>query len=327
MERTPEEQARIDKMKVITFANQKGGVAKTTNSINLAYVLANNMNMKVLLVDMDSQGNASTCFGIDITKEDTNTIDRLLLKYLEDKKVPGWDEIKKYIYEPEYEAPIRNPENPMKWITGKKSFNVDVIPASLDLAVVEFQLMLASSKGQLYPGFLRDILEQIALNTDYDIVVIDTPPALGMLSINSIYAARDGVIIPTNLDLLSFQGIDPCLDTVNSVMSLCRKRGLKHSGAIGILRCAYGRASQLDMDLTDYIRRFYPTYVFKQEIPNSRDAIKANAQKKLFAQVSKKGEEAFNAVAAEVLDILAANDNRERKMDFDIDTLGDSINS
>ena len=117
--------------KVICLGNQKGGCAKTSDCLNIAYCLANTKGYKVLLIDFDSQGSASLNLGIDISDDDTNTIDEIMGAYVNgtiDRF--DWEDVKEFIYTPTYFA-RRRVANSAKWESVNMPFGFDIIPAAM----------------------------------------------------------------------------------------------------------------------------------------------------------------------------------------------------
>lgn len=289
---------------VICLANQKGGVAKTTDSLNIAYALANYYNKKVLLVDFDSQASATLDLGVDATSDDTRSIDELLDPYVENITVrPTWDEIKDYIYTPTYITRVRDENNRMKWVDTEVPYGFDLIPSSINLSITELKMGIygSASGHMIYNGYLHDIIETICENVDYDFVVIDTPPALGALSMNGIRAATAGVCLVTNLDIMSFRGLSSLIEAVNSVQKGFIGEDEVHHGIIGIILGLYSERRTIDRALSDYLREFYPVRAFETRIPESSDVKKANASNLLYAQVNKKAAQTFDNLAGEII--------------------------
>lgn len=287
-------------MKILTVGNQKGGVGKSTISLNLCYSLANTYGKKVLLIDMDSQGSSSLNLGIDISDEDINTIDMLLEPVVtQQTKTFDWDEVKDYIYTPTYQNRKRDPENRMQWVTIATPFGFDCIPSSLHLSVVELQMGLIGgmTNRSIYAYYLRDLLDVIQQHVDYDYVVIDTPPSLGSLSVNAMAAAKDGIIVTSNTDVMSLRGVDSFIESAETVKRLNKN----HRGIIGILLSLYSERRTVDRAIDDWVESFLPIPTFKTRIPESSDVKKANSSMVLFSQINKKGKAAFDAFAAEVI--------------------------
>ena len=174
--------------KIISIFNQKGGVAKTTTTTNLACALGEK-GKKVLLVDLDPQANSTNALGIDDESLD-NSIYDLLLEYnsIQDKKKFKKERILEFIQ--------------------PTSFDVDILPSDINLAEAEQTLSGAVSREML----LNKLLIFIKADADYDYILIDCPPSLGLLSINAL-AASDYLIIPVYPSYFSVKGIKQLLRT------------------------------------------------------------------------------------------------------------------
>lgn len=168
--------------KVYMIGSQKGGVGKTTTTLNLAFSLKK-MGKKVLAVDFDSQANLSTCFGIENTGNLDNTIGHLMMAAIEDTKPPS---IKSCI---------------------KTEDGVDFIASSIYLSVVDAKLRLEMGADKMLSGILDPLRDK------YDYILIDTGPSLGTLTINAL-AAADKVIITVNPQLLAMMGMQDFIRTV-----------------------------------------------------------------------------------------------------------------
>lgn len=284
---------------VLTLGNQKGGCSKSSSTINLAYALSKK-GKKVLVIDMDSQGSASLNLGIDISDEDTNTIDELMDDMiLHQNKDVGWDEVKNFIYEPTFPDRKRDPNNKMKWIDTRTSFGFYVLPSSLNLSVTELRMGLAG--GVTHKGIRTDYLSRItdciAENTDIDYILIDTPPSLGALSVNAMAAAKDGIIVISNLDVMSVRGISTFIETADTVKQLIPG----HRGIIGILFSLYVDRRVIDKSINEWAKEFLPIPTFDTHIPESSAFKKANSAMLLASQIDKKIDAAFSDFADEVI--------------------------
>tara|TARA_B100001057_G_scaffold479838_1_gene551965 strand:- start:4056 stop:4817 length:762 start_codon:yes stop_codon:yes gene_type:complete len=169
--------------RVIAVSNQKGGVGKTTTSVNLSASLAA-LEKKVLLIDFDPQANTSSSIGIDITVN-TKTIYDLLENNCE---------INECIY------------------NTKLSF-LDVIPAHIDLVGIEIEFINSSDREYL----LRNVIDKI--KEKYDFIIIDCPPSLGLLTINALSAANS-IIVPIQCEYLALEGLGKLLNTIKSIQKL-----------------------------------------------------------------------------------------------------------
>lgn len=205
--------------KVISIAIQKGGCAKTTTSITLGSCLADKGN-KVLLVDVDPQGNLS--YGVGCEEAEYTIYDVLSEQY--DKRGKDTDGIRKAI--------IKEPEN----------CNFDVVPANIYLAGSEGKF---TDVTRTY--LLRDVLKKV--ENDYDYIIIDCPPSLGVLTLNA-FTASEYIIIPMEPSYFALQGLEQLSDTITDVKMYCNNPNLK---ILGIL-------------LTRYTKRMNITKVALEEI-------------------------------------------------------------
>lgn len=288
--------------KVICNANQKGGIGKTTSTLNIGYMFGQK-GKKVLLIDLDSQNTLSGAVGISSIDEDINTIDELLGAYVRREiETFDWDEVSDFIYTPKF-LTRRRVGNSTKWETVYEPFGFDVIPSALPLSLVELQMSMASSanaSGKIYSYYLYDLIECIKQNADYDYIIIDTPPALGALSINAMTASTSGIIIPSNLDIFSFRGIQSFKESADFVVNSAHQKGVKHNGILGILLSLYSERRTVDRALEEYVYSYYPVGLFSTNIRESSDAKKANAEGLLFAQFNKKAREDFDKLTDEI---------------------------
>lgn len=287
-------------MKVLCCGNQKGGVSKTTCTLNICYSLANEYDYKVLLIDMDSQGSSSLNLGIDVAAEEVHTIDDVLEPYVLGKtKQISWDALKQCIYTPTYQDRMRDPDNKMRWMQVTLPFGFDIIPAALYLSAVEMMMGVvggATGKG-INQFYLRDVINVIRQNTNYDFVIIDTPPSLGALSINALAAAEDGVIIVSNLDVMSMRGITTFIESTETV----QQYNPDHRGILGILLSLYSDRRSVDRSIEQWVKEFLPIPTFDTRIPETADVKKANSSMLLVSQLNKKAKTAFDDVCAEII--------------------------
>lgn len=220
--------------KIYMIGSQKGGVGKTTTTLNLVYSLQK-MGKKVLAVDFDSQANLTTCFGIENTGELEHTIGHLMMAMIDDTKLPV---PKRYIREKE---------------------GVDFIPASIYLSVVDAKLRLEMGAEKM-----SSILEP--LRERYDYILIDTCPFLGTLTINAL-AAADEVIITVNPQLLAMMGMQ---DFIKTVMKI-RRRINPNLGIAGILLTMCESRTKLCKVLTEHVTENFQEqiHIFETRIPNT----------------------------------------------------------
>lgn len=215
--------------RIIALANQKGGVGKTTTAVNLGAALARD-RFKVLLVDMDPQGNASSGLGL-VDRENAATIYDVLVRGL-----------------PAFRA-ICRPE-------GYKSLSV--VPANRDLVGAEVELVGVEDRETL----LRESLTPTA--GDYDYVLIDCPPSLGLLTLNTL-AAADAVLIPIQCEFYAVEGLSQLLNTIRLV-----QRGLNPGLEIeGVLLTMYDQRLSLSRQVATEAKKYFGSRVFETVIPRN----------------------------------------------------------
>lgn len=213
---------------IISIANQKGGVGKTTTSVNLSAALAS-VGKKVLLVDCDSQANATTGLGID----------KPSLKYSLYQGLIGGADIQDIIY----------PTVLQKLM---------IIPANMDL--IGFEIEMVSEKDR--EKKLKHILDPI--KDGYDYIIIDCPPALGLLTLNA-FTASDAVLIPLQSEFYALEGLGQLLDTIKRVKSSFNP-GLRIKG---ILLTMFDSRTNLSQHVVEDARKYFKEMVFKTKIPRN----------------------------------------------------------
>jgi len=212
--------------KIIAVTNQKGGVGKTTSSINISAALAH-LGYKVLLVDIDSQANAST--GVGVYKGDTKrTIFDLLVDDLEPKSA----------------------------ILATSEKNLYLIPSSQELSGID-ALIMSDKKREFR---LKEKLEVI--KDEYDFIIVDCPPSLGLLTINALTAA-DSTLIPVQCEYYALEGLTQLLNTIRIV----QKRLNPDLSIEGVLLTMLDTRTRLGKDVIDEVRLYFKEKVFNTIIP------------------------------------------------------------
>jgi chromosome partitioning protein len=214
---------------VYTMANQKGGVGKTTTAINVGSYLAE-AGKRVLLVDIDPQANATSSLGIDKNRVRGGTYEALL-------------EIS-----PASSNVLQNPR-----------LKLSILPASPALAGAEIELVDIQERENRLKRALDPIVDQ------YDYILIDCPPSLGLLTLNGLIAARNGVIIPVQCEYLALEGIGQLMITLNHI----RSRIYPDLRIRGVILTMFDSRTNLSNDVVAEVRKFFPNQVFTSVIPRS----------------------------------------------------------
>ncbi len=217
--------------KIVCFSNQKGGVGKTTSCVNIAAQIANK-GKKVLMIDMDPQGNATSGIGLSKSK------------------------IKKTIYEviigkcDIHDAVIKT-----------KFKNLSVIPANIDLAGAEIELHDLIEAGEAEIDYIKVAIKSIA--EDFDYIFIDCPPSLGMLTVKAL-SVSDGVVIPMQCEFYSLEGMSQLFNTIKKIHQLFNP----DLRIVGILLTMYNGRLTLTNQVVSELKKYYEDKLFK--VPISR---------------------------------------------------------
>lgn len=215
--------------RIYTLVNQKGGVGKTTTAINIGAYLAK-LDQRVLIVDIDPQANATSSLGVDKNSVSVSTYDALL-----------------------------SGDVPASAILFNERLNLSLLPSSPSLAGAEVELV--EEDGREFR--LRDAL---ALFKDkYDYILIDCPPSLGLLTVNGLVAAKDGVLIPVQCEYLALEGLGQITQTIERVQSsLFPKLRVR-----GVILTMFDSRTNLSTDVVKEVNNHFPGLVFKSVVPRS----------------------------------------------------------
>ena len=250
--------------KIISFINQKGGVGKTTSAINTASYLAE-LGKFVLLVDLDPQGNATSGLGVR-QKEIKSTLYSAMI---------GGADVE--------DAIIRT-----------KTVGLSVIPSTGDLAGANIELV--DTQNREYR--LKSVLDSV--RHDYDYIIIDSPPSLGILTVNGLIAS-DSLIIPVQAEYYALEGLGQLLETIELV-----RNGLHPNLEImGALITMYDKRNRLARGVLNDINRHFPSHVFKSVIPRSVRLAEAPSFGQAINVFDKfnRGARAYKFLAKEIIEL------------------------
>jgi len=247
---------------VISIVNQKGGVGKTTTTVNLSAFLALH-GKKVLVIDLDPQGNATSGYGFDKSELDTSVYDVLV------NEVPIIDVIRS---------------------TNRK--NLDICPTNINLAGAEVELVSAMSRETILKRAVDTISDK------YDYIMIDCPPSLGLLTLNALAASSD-VIVPIQGEYYALEGLTQLIDTIN----LVRKHLNPTIGIFGVVITMFDGRTQLTKQVTEEVRKYFGEKVFNTYIPRNIRLAEAPSYGKTIAEYDPKsrGGQSYNELALEVI--------------------------
>src|SRR4030043_769857 len=215
--------------RIYAIANQKGGVGKTTTAVNLGAFLAT-FDQRILLVDLDPQANATSCLGIDKKTVRNSTYEVII------GAVPAY-----------------------KNILYNQKLKLSLLPSSPALAGAEVELVSIISRETRLRETLQPLIEH------YDYILIDCPPSLGLLTLNGVVAAKDGVLIPVQCEYLALEGIGQ----LNQTLSRIRTALFPSLRVRGVIMTMFDVRTKLSADVVHEINLHFPDQVFATIIPRS----------------------------------------------------------
>ncbi|HAS6167464.1 TPA: ParA family protein [Vibrio vulnificus] len=248
--------------KIVAIANQKGGVGKTTTCVNLAASMAATKR-KVLVIDLDPQGNATMASGVDKYMVDATAYDLLVEETPFDQVV-------------------------CKTTTGK----YDLIAANGDVTAAEIKLMEVFAREVR----LKNALESVRDN--YDFIFIDCPPSLNLLTINAM-AAADSVLVPMQCEYFALEGLTALMDTISKLAAVVNDK-LKIEG---LLRTMYDPRNRLSNEVSDQLKKHFGSKVYRTVIPRNVRLAEAPSHGKpaMYYDKHSAGSKAYLALAGEML--------------------------
>ena len=249
-------------MKILSIVNQKGGVGKTTTSINLAACL-HKMKRKVLLIDLDPQSNATRGSGVDSATLQSSVNDVLL----------GRSSIDEAIVSSVHDG-------------------YDLLPATPTLTESEVSLVSKNNREFILKNTLEDI------SSNYDYILMDCPPSLNILTVNSLVSAT-GVLIPVQCEFYALQGLSELVNTVNQIQNSSNE-SLKIEG---ILRTMFDSRNNLSNDVSEQLAEYFPSELYKTKIPRNIRVAEAPSHGKSILQYDglSKGSLSYYSLAGEII--------------------------
>lgn len=247
---------------ILSIANQKGGVGKTTTAVNLSAALKT-IKKRVLLIDIDPQGNATMGCGIDKNNLKNSTCELLL-----------------------DECSIEDV------ITHSEQVNIDVIPANINLIAAEVSLL----KGEHLEYKLKKVLAKV--DDQYDYIIIDCPPSLNMLTINAFTASK-GIIIPMQCEYYALEGLSALIQTIEKIQATTNP----NLEITGLIRTMYDTRNNLSNQVSIELQQYFAQKVFKTIIPRNVKLAEAPSfgQAVISYARSSKGAISYVSLASEVV--------------------------
>ena len=248
--------------KIIAFANQKGGVGKTTSAVNIAASLGI-QGKKTLLIDCDPQSNATSGLGYDRGDYSLSVYDCLI-----------------------------DPKKTDDAVIKTKYSNLYVLPSSSDLSAAEIELAFEDNRET----FLKRVTDK--LKKEFDYIIIDAPPALGMITIN-VMTACDSVLIPIQCEYYALEGLSQLIGTVRKI----KKSYNKNIEIEGVLGTMYDGRTNLSIQVLDEVKKYFPDLVYKSIIPRNVKLSEAPSFGEPIIKYDRtsKGADAYVSLAKEII--------------------------
>lgn len=250
-------------MRSIALTNQKGGVGKTTSAANLGACLAS-MERRVLMIDIDPQANLSIHFGIDVYAEQKKSIYDLMIGEARVEEI----------------------------VTPSRVKGLDLIPSNINLAGAEIELVGVVGRETILKEAVAAVMAQ------YDYVLIDCPPSLGLLTLNALTTVRE-VFIPLQTEFFALQGMSKLIETIR----LVRRRLNPDLQVTGIIACMYDGRTRLSQEVCSNIEEYFPDKLFRSVIHKNVKLAEAPSHGKPIHAYDRgsRGSKDYMALAREVL--------------------------
>lgn len=248
--------------KVIAVTNQKGGVGKTTTSVNLSACLAYE-GKKTLIIDCDPQSNATSGLGYESSDYDVSVYDCLI-----------------------------DPNKAESAVIKTRYLNLYLLPSSSDLSAAEIELAFEENREQ----FLKRVTDKLKAQFDY--IIIDAPPALGMITIN-VLTACDSVLIPIQCEYYALEGLSQLIGTVKKIKNSFNPK-ISIEGVLGTM---YDGRTNLSIQVLDEVKKYFPDLVYKSIIPRNIKLSEAPSFGEPIIKYDRtsKGADAYVGLAKEVI--------------------------
>ncbi len=248
--------------KTVSILNQKGGVGKTTTAVNLSACIGDK-DKRVLLIDIDPQGNTTSGFGIDKRKTKLSSYDILV----------GEEKAENVIIHTEFK-------------------NIDIIPSNMDLAGAELEIIDKKGRESLLKNALAPVWDK------YDYVFLDCPPSLGLITLNAL-TASDTFLVPIQCEYYALEGLSQLMSTVRQIKRLYNP----YIELEGVLLTMYDGRLNLTRQVVEEVKKFFPKKVYSTTIPRNVRLSEAPSfgQPIIYFDRASKGSDAYNALADEFL--------------------------